>query len=357
MRKGGGLLLRQHGGRPSEMWSTLPLFLSFVLPQMVEDSDCEEGEEGVAADENDAAADNRQQARGRGKRPRKEGYSTGSHRLLAFCRKHAGQRSSGSGLHQRAGGEPALAPPLPRAAVAAKSRGGGGCEVGRSAVEAEANGPSDSSAQPSATAGPAASGQEGQHAPAPALPSLTAEQVFANPEGCARCLPYNFALRRGQRAPEAVAAAQAKRLFVRSVPYLVGGPKQQAPPEVPPSTCTRLAPVVCREGGRQEEGDGSPEDEQQQQEEGVLQQEQPQGEGAAGGREPASPPAAPAQALKAALPPLPLSPGAPQAASQAERFAEMRRTLGERVTCGKSGIHGWGAFAKRPHHEGDMVIE
>lgn len=39
--------------------------------------------------------------------------------------------------------------------------------------------------------------------------------------GCSREGVYNHALRRGHRAPEAVAAALAKRAFVRAVPYLV----------------------------------------------------------------------------------------------------------------------------------------
>ena len=43
--------------------------------------------------------------------------------------------------------------------------------------------------------------------------------------------------------------------------------------------------------------------------------------------------------------------------SLAERFQEMRRSEGARVTVGKSAIHGWGAFAKRPHAVGDMVLE
>ena len=43
--------------------------------------------------------------------------------------------------------------------------------------------------------------------------------------------------------------------------------------------------------------------------------------------------------------------------SLADRFGEMRDTVGRRVTIGKSAIHGWGAFAKQPHARGDMVLE
>lgn len=49
------------------------------------------------------------------------------------------------------------------------------------------------------------------------------QQPFLNPHGCARAAPFNHAARRGQRAPEALAAAEAKRLFVESLPYTVGG--------------------------------------------------------------------------------------------------------------------------------------
>ena len=59
-----------------------------------------------------------------------------------------------------------------------------------------------------------------QHAPlqAPA-PLVTAAAEHAG--ASSREAPYNHALRRGHRAPEAVAAALAKRAFVRAVPFLV----------------------------------------------------------------------------------------------------------------------------------------
>lgn len=40
-----------------------------------------------------------------------------------------------------------------------------------------------------------------------------------------------------------------------------------------------------------------------------------------------------------------------------ERYEEMRLTLPRRVLPGKSGVHGWGAFAKERHVQGQMVIE
>jgi len=40
-----------------------------------------------------------------------------------------------------------------------------------------------------------------------------------------------------------------------------------------------------------------------------------------------------------------------------ERYEEMRLTLPRRVLPGKSGVHGWGAFAKERHVQDQMVIE
>ena len=61
-----------------------------------------------------------------------------------------------------------------------------------------------------------------QTAPLPAAAhALSATPVDGPSAGSSRELPYNHALRRGHRAPEAVAAALAKRAFVRAVPFLV----------------------------------------------------------------------------------------------------------------------------------------
>ncbi|KAL7184168.1 hypothetical protein ACSBR2_026343 [Camellia fascicularis] len=43
--------------------------------------------------------------------------------------------------------------------------------------------------------------------------------------------------------------------------------------------------------------------------------------------------------------------------SMAEKYKYMRETYRKRLTFGKSGIHGFGIFAKQPHRAGDMVIE
>ncbi|KAL7177050.1 hypothetical protein ACSBR2_030388 [Camellia fascicularis] len=43
--------------------------------------------------------------------------------------------------------------------------------------------------------------------------------------------------------------------------------------------------------------------------------------------------------------------------SMAEKYKYMRETFRKRLAFGKSGIHGFGIFAKQPHRAGDMVIE
>ncbi|XP_004298031.1 PREDICTED: histone-lysine N-methyltransferase ATX2-like [Fragaria vesca subsp. vesca] len=43
--------------------------------------------------------------------------------------------------------------------------------------------------------------------------------------------------------------------------------------------------------------------------------------------------------------------------SMAEKYKYMRDTFRKRLAFGKSGIHGFGIFAKHPHRAGDMVIE
>jgi SET domain-containing protein len=41
----------------------------------------------------------------------------------------------------------------------------------------------------------------------------------------------------------------------------------------------------------------------------------------------------------------------------AEKYTFMKETYRKRLAFGKSGIHGFGIFAKLPHRAGDMVIE
>ncbi|KAJ3698232.1 hypothetical protein LUZ61_001937 [Rhynchospora tenuis] len=123
-----------------------------------------------------------------------------------------------------------------------------------------------------------------------------------NPSGCARCEPYDFLRRRGQKQPEVLAAASAKRLYVENWPYLVTGSRQNGVSGRIP--CTESMQVF-----------GSSD---------VLVQE---------------------DSL------------ANNISSMAEKYMHMKGTFRRRLAFGKSKIHGFGVFAKVPHKAGDMVIE
>ncbi|KAG5231903.1 histone-lysine N-methyltransferase [Salix suchowensis] len=126
------------------------------------------------------------------------------------------------------------------------------------------------------------------------------------PSGCARTEPYNYFGRRGRKEPEVLAAASLKRLFVENQPYLVGGYSQHES-----SGCTLASNGLVNSGFSSS-----------------LQ------------RLRASQLDAPSNIL-----------------SMAEKYQHMRQTFRKRLAFGKSGIHGFGIFAKHPHRAGDMVIE
>ena len=155
-------------------------------------------------------------------------------------------------------------------------------------------------AQPQGTDGSPSDTAVAMHAPAEQLPTS-----LGHPMGCSRAVPYNHALRQGHREPYAVAAAAAKRRFVRQTLYLTACGRSDL--------CER--PPHC-----------------------VLSPEEWAKKGARG--------------TSGATRQLPGSPGGPPVQTVAERFAEMRSSLGIRVTCGKSAIHGCGAFSKLPHAQG-----
>ncbi|KAF3457075.1 hypothetical protein FNV43_RR01732 [Rhamnella rubrinervis] len=128
----------------------------------------------------------------------------------------------------------------------------------------------------------------------------------SNPSGCARSEPYNYFGRRGRKEPEALAAASLKRLFVENQPYLVSGYSQH----------------------------------------GFYGKSLPSN-GDLGSRLVSS-----LQGLKTAQLDAPNN-----ILSMAEKYKYMRKTFRKRLAFGKSGIHGFGIFAKLPHRAGDMVIE
>ena len=125
--------------------------------------------------------------------------------------------------------------------------------------------------------------------------------------GCIRGVPFNHACRRGQREPDAVAAALAKRLFVAKTPYTFSGPQRHARHQLPLAHLhANEAPFLVGGASLGHTSMGS-------------------------GRPPST------------------------AKTQTQRFKEMQQTVGHRLTCGKSAIHGLGAFTKQPHLAGDCL--
>lgn len=205
--------------------------------------------------------------------------------------------------------------------------------------------------------GSAAAGNDAATAAATAAREL-AEEEEELAGGCARTTPLNWALRRSRREPAAIEAALAKRRFVEATPYVVTGRKHASALDVPlgrarePREGVDFAAKEQPIGARRCERGGGP-------------------------TERISLAAACARVLVCVFPvyPSPAHPrppptdhaAGPAAApklkkskdgeSATQRFLRMRRTLPERLTCGKSAIHGWGAFTKVAHRKGDMVIE
>ena len=123
--------------------------------------------------------------------------------------------------------------------------------------------------------------------------------------GCIRGVPFNHACRRGQREPDAVAAALAKRLFVAKTPYIIAGPCRHDPHQMPMAhTLATEAPFLVDKANSGHKLTDS-------------------------GRSQAA------------------------AKTQTQRFKEMQQTVGRRLTCGKSAIHGLGAFTKKSHAAGE----
>lgn len=133
----------------------------------------------------------------------------------------------------------------------------------------------------------------------------------------ARAIAYDHASRRGQKAPEAEAAAREKRKFVRALPLKPGGARQQKF-GIPPSW-SRILETVPGHG-----------------DDGALTVV----------REIASPYRKMNAMGTFNRPP-----------SASERYLNMRATLPTRLAPGKSAIHGWGMFAIQGHSMHDMVIE
>ncbi|KVH88382.1 FY-rich, C-terminal [Cynara cardunculus var. scolymus] len=138
------------------------------------------------------------------------------------------------------------------------------------------------------------------------IPSPSDYTRPVNPSGCARCEPYDYFGRRGRKEPEALAAASLKRAYVENRPYLVGGFCQH-------ESLSKMPSFDNVGDSKLSFGFGK-------------------------------------------LKNLPLN-GHTSIFSMSEKYIYMRRTFRKRLAFGKSGIHGFGIFAKQPHKAGDMVIE
>jgi hypothetical protein len=197
----------------------------------------------------------------------------------------------------------------------------------------------------------------------------------AAPPCCARSQASDTVLRRGLKAPDALAAALRKRLFVQALPYLVTS-----------STCAgKLLPPPAKRGrssGREFEQCQAVVHQQQQVEQQVQQQvgdsikaaiakacSVPVGGAACGGEAAAASTSVTSQqvvhavqcsALAAAVAAAGSSSCGgqqprPRGMSQLQRYQQMKSSLRDRVASGKSAIHGLGVFAKVPHRAGEVM--
>lgn len=144
--------------------------------------------------------------------------------------------------------------------------------------------------------------------------------------GCARTEPYNCAARRGRQEPEVRAAASAKRLYVEKIPYCVGGFCRRFQNGQSDGKCsissTQAKHFQTNRSLNQRE----------------LKVFMFQGDTS--------------EAISAGV-----AEESSNVFSMFDRYQQMRSSLKQRLTFGKSAIHGWGVFAKQIHRAGDMVIE
>ena len=237
---------------------------------------------------NSAAVTTAPKRRKRHGAPMQEGtYIGGGRRMMCYCPKHSHVAEKPLAAAPSAALAPSIAAALPVTAVAAQA---GQAEASVNLWQAQrAAQTSEWELQALCT---------GQNA---------AYQLPQHGHGCVRGLPFNHACRRGQREPDAIAAALAKRLFVAKTPYIIGAARQHEQQQLP---CARMhlteKPFLVPDASSERS-------------------------------------AVPNSSVPAA------------AKTQTQRFRDMQETVGRRLTCGKSAIHGLGAFTKQPHDPGNIV--
>lgn len=322
----------------------------------------------------------------RPKKVRKEGTAAGDNtRLFCYCPKH---KHKAAGLERSMVFETTINPGAGPPPVAPGSRqlcsgpGGslqatGGCAgsgsaVGSAAAVTAAGGGQEVTSPRSAAAATIAP-QGYQQATATAAPKVLGVSLFADFVAAgtsARSRPADTAVRRGLRAPDALAAALKKRQYVQPLPYLVTSSTQVGQLLPPPATRGRTT-------GREFQCNSSkPQHLQQYPEQSLLQQPSQQ-------QDPGhvSSTASRLVTYAAAATSLGDKPGLQQQAqvavvssfagcnthcdlvssssehcahhmSLADRYQHMTATVLQRISSGKSAIHGLGVFAKVPHSTG-----
>lgn len=237
--------------------------------------------------------------------PMQEGtYIGGGRRMMCYCPKHshlaqASAQALAVGTHSQPGGPPAgptAAPGVPSVPVHSASNRMPTLMHQRVMQQQQQCSQQTSSAAVEGTDDDICDGQPAGH------------QLPQHKAGCIRGVPFNHACRRGQREPDAIAAALAKRLFVAKTPYTISGPRRHARHHLP--LAHRHASEALFLVGGASSGQAS----------------------VGSGR------------LQSA------------AKTQTQRFKEMQQTVGHRLTCGKSAIHGLGAFTKQPHLAGGSSL-
>ena len=234
--------------------------------------------------------------------PMQEGtYIGGGRRMMCYCPKHshlaqASAQASALAARCHQGGlsvGPTAAPEVPSVPVHSASNTMPTL-MHQALSQQQQQGPQQ-------TKSAAGEGTDGGHDGQPA-----GHQLPQHMAGCIRAVSFNHACRRGQREPDAIAAALAKRLFVAKTPYTISGPQRHARHQLPPAhRHASEAPFLV--GG-------------------------------------------------ASLQHTCVDSGRPQnAKTQTQRFKDMQQTVGHRLTCGKSAIHGLGAFTKQPHLAGNYL--
>jgi hypothetical protein len=171
---------------------------------------------------------------------------------------------------------------------------------------------------------------------------------------CARSRPADTAVRRGLRAPDALAAALRKRLYVQALPYLVTGCTRAGQLLPPPPCRARFQGPEFEADLQQQQQQQVPEAQQVEQQQQQQQVGQPQKQAALDALQSCFVGSVSSRMMSVAVPVQFGGAGRKAAVlSLADRYEAMKASAAARVCSGKSAIHGLGVFAKVPHKAGE----